>query len=268
LGIGSIDSDMRNLEISSNEEEISDSNREVWKNLGLKQADTALFFPVPNALVPITFARFMNKRKVTFADINEICVSTLIKLSAQLKLSNVTVKLANLQGKIPVADSTYDVVFSDWGLSYFVTQSNKTTDVDLIAKEFARTVKSGGKLAAIEDNGAPVMYPCPSDIIAIRGKLESPRSERLVMGRRLYGIFKANNLRNILLKGFSKFLTGNEEAKMNAELSRRIVSLDGQRESSGASTQEIEKYKSWLKSQIGNKSFLIQFNSILAVGEK
>jgi ubiquinone/menaquinone biosynthesis C-methylase UbiE len=268
--MSSIESDIRSLEIASSEDELASTNREVWKHLGIKQTDTAVFFPAPNALVPIMFARFMNKRKVTFVDTNEISVSTLIKLSAQMRLSNVSVKLANSQGKFPVSDNGYDVAFSDWGLSYFVSQTNKASDAETIAKELVRTVKTGGRVAAIEDNGAPVMFPCPPDIVSIRTKIDLPRSERLLMGRRLYSLYKSNNLKNVSLFAFSKFLPGDEEQKMNAELSRRIAAIESFKENSalGVSVQEIEKYKGWLKSQIGNKSFLIQFNSILAVGEK
>ena len=77
-------SEMRSFEIASKEDKLLDSNREIWKNLGLKQSDSALFFPAPNALVPIRFARYMNKRKVTFVDSDEINVSTLIRFAAEL----------------------------------------------------------------------------------------------------------------------------------------------------------------------------------------
>lgn len=266
-----IDSDVRSFELSSDEDELSKSNREIWKSLGIKQGDTALFFPAPNALVPIMFAKFMNKRKVTFVDTNEISVNTMIRLSAQLRLSNVTVKLATMQSKFPLTDDAFDLAFSDWGFSYFLSQTAKPNDADLLAKEFIRVTKVGGKIAALEENGAPVMYPCPPEILAIRSKIESPRLERLVMGRRVYGIFKSNNLKNVILRAYSSFLTGDQEEKMRAELNRRIAGLNPLHEnavSSGASQQELDKYASWLKSQIGNKLFLIQFNSILTIGEK
>ncbi len=262
------DSDLRNFEIASDEDELSDSNRQVWKLLGIKQGDTALFFPAPNALVPLMFARFMNKRKVTFVDTNEICVSTLIKLAAQMRLSNVTVKLAASNGKFPLPDNSFDLSISDWGLSYFTSPS---TNVETLTKELVRVVKQGGKVGALEENGAPVMYPCPPEILAIRSKIESPRAERLIMGRRVYGLFKANNLKNVTMRGFSNFLPGERQEKMNAELKRRVVTLDAARDimtTLGVSPQEIDKYISWLKSQIGNQSFLIQFNSILTIGEK
>ena len=217
------------------------------------------------------FARFMNKRKVTFVDTNEISVSTLIKLSAQLKLSNVIVKLASPSGKLPLADSAFDIVYSDWGLSHYLSESSRPGDAEALVKELVRVTKTGGKLAALEDNGAPVMYPCPTEILAIRSKIEAPRSERLIMGRKLYSIFRANNLQNIQLRAFANFLTGNDKEKMSAELKRRIATLDMAKESlsfSGVNPQEMEKYKAWLKSQIANESFLMQFNSILAIGEK
>lgn len=266
-----IDSEVRNFEIASEEDELLQSNREIWKSLGIRQGDTALVFPTPNALIPIMFARFMNRRKVTFVDTNEICVSTLIKLAAQMKLSNVTVKLASMQGKFPLTDGAFDVAFSDWGFSHFVSQTNRTNDVELIAKEFIRVTKVGGKIAALEENGAPVMYPCPSDIVAIRSKIESPRLDRLVMGRRVYSLFKTNNLKDIILRAYSNFLTGDQEDKMKAELNRRISGLSVLYENLGASAvsqQELDRYSSWLKSQIGNRLFLIQFNSILTIGEK
>ncbi|MHB2036207.1 MAG: methyltransferase domain-containing protein [Nitrososphaerales archaeon] len=263
------DSEVRNFEIASDEDELSESNRQVWKLLGIKQGDSALFFPAPNALVPIMFAKFMNRRKVTFVDTNEISVSTLIKLAAQMKLSNVTVKLASPQGKFPVPDGMFDISFSDWGLSNF--SSSRSGDAEILAKELVRAVKPGGKIGALEENGAPVLYPCPPEIMAIRSKIESPRAERLIMGRRVYGLFKANNLKKIGLYGFSNFLTGERQEKMSAELKRRITTLESTRDiltALGVSAQEIERYASWLKSQIGNQSFLIQFNSILTIGEK
>ncbi|MGI0090188.1 MAG: class I SAM-dependent methyltransferase [Nitrososphaerales archaeon] len=267
-----VDSEVRNLEIASDEDELSESNRAIWKLLGIKQSDTALFFPAPNALVPIMFARFMNKRRVTFVDTNDISVSTLIKLAAQMKLSNVTVKLASSQGKFPLADGAFDLSFSDWGLSYFASQPNKpTNDAETLAKELARVTKVGGKIAALEENGAPVMYPCPMEILVIRTKIDAPRADRLIMGRRIYGLFKANNIKRIRMRGFSSFLTGDRQDKMNAELKRRIESLENSAEglaTLGVLPQELDKYKAWLKSQIGNASFLIQFNSILTVGEK
>ena len=103
--------------------------------LGIKQGDTALFFPAPNALVPLMFAKFMNKRKVTFVDTNEISVSTLIKLAAQMKLSNTTVKLTSPQGKFPVPDNMFDLSFSDWGLSSFSSRSAKSNDAEVISRE-------------------------------------------------------------------------------------------------------------------------------------
>ena len=115
------------------------------------------------------------------------------------------------------------------------------------------------------------MYPCPPEILVIRSKLDSPRADRLIMGRRVYGLFKANNLKRIRMRGFSSFLTGDRQDKMNAELKRRIASLDSIGEglaSLGVSAQELDRYRVWLKSQIGNVSFLIQFNSILTIGEK
>lgn len=266
-----IDSDVRSFEIASDEDELSESNRQIWKSLGIKQGDNALFFPAPNALVPIMFARFMNKRKVTFVDTNEIMVSTLIKLAAQMKLTNVTVKLASYQGKIPVADNAFDLAYSDWGFSYFLAQSNKPNDADTLARELLRVVRAGGKIAALEENGAPVMYPCPSEILAIKSKIELPRAERLIMGRKVYGLFKTNNLKKISLCGYSNFLTGDLPEKMNSELKRRISALDSLRDNPGGlgvTSQEIDKYRSWLKSQIGNAAFLIQFNSILTIAEK
>lgn len=265
------DSDVRNFEIASDEDELTKSNRQVWKLLGIKQDETALFFPAPNALVPLMFARFMNKRKVTFVDTNEISVSTMIKLSAQMKLSNVTVKLANPQGKFPIPDNMYDLSYSDWGLSYFSSRAGKSNDSETLAKELVRVVKSGGKVAALEENGAPVMYPCPSEILAIRSKIDSTRADRLIMGRRVYSLFKSNNLKKIGMYGFSNFLTGEMQEKMGAELRRKINNLESTRDilsSLGVSPQEIDKYSAWLKSQIGNQSFLIQFNSILTIGEK
>jgi ubiquinone/menaquinone biosynthesis C-methylase UbiE len=263
------DSEVRNFEIASEEDELSESNRRVWKLLETKQGDSALFFPAPNALVPIMFARFMNKRKVTFVDTNEISVSTLIKLAAQLKLSNITVKLASPQGKFPVPDSMCDIAFSDWGLSYFTNPSLRQNEPEILTKELVRVTKQGGKVACLEENGAPVMYPCPQEILSIRSKLEAARAERLVMGRRVYSLFKANNLKKISLHGFSNFLTGDSQEKMRAELNRRIMALEASKDtSSGVSSQEIERYSSWLRSQIGNQSFLIQFNSILSIAEK
>ena len=170
------DSEVRNFEIASDEDELSESNRHVWKLLGIKQGDTALFFPAPNALVPLMFARFMNKRKVTFVDTNEISVSTLIKLAAQMKLSNITVKLGSPQGKFPVPDNMFDLSFSDWGLSYFSSRTSKSNDAEVIARELVRVVKSGGKVACLEENGTPVMYPCPPEILAIRSKSNPPES--------------------------------------------------------------------------------------------
>ncbi|MDG6997452.1 MAG: class I SAM-dependent methyltransferase, partial [Nitrososphaerota archaeon] len=95
----------------------------------------------------------MNKRKVTFVDTNEISVSTLIKLSAQLKLSNVTVKLASPSGKLPLSDCAFDIVYSDWGLSHYVSESSKPGEAEALVKELVRVTKAGGKLAALEDNG-------------------------------------------------------------------------------------------------------------------
>ena len=91
------------------------------------------------------------------------------------------------------------------------------------------------------------------------------------MGRRVYGLFKSNNLKKISMYGFSNFLTGERQEKMGAELKRRIDALESTRDiitALGVSPQEVDKYSSWLKSQIGNQSFLIQFNSILTIGEK
>ena len=265
------DSEVRSFEIASDENELSESNRGVWKLLGIKQGDIAVFFPAPNALVPILFAKFMNRRKVTFVDTNEISVSTLIKLTAQMRLSNVTVKLASPQGKFPLPDSAFDLAFSDWGLSYLTNHPSKSGDAENLAKELVRVTKLGGKIACLEENGAPVMYPCPTDILNIRSKLESPRADRFVMGRRVYSLFKSNNLNKISLHGFSNFLTGEKKEKMMAELNRRISNVEASKEAalgSGVSAQEMDRYASWLRSQIGNQSFLIQFNSILSIAEK
>ncbi len=264
-----IDADLRNFEIVTQKGDLLDSNRQIWQSLGIKQSDCALFFPAPNALVPLKFARYMNKRKVTFVDTNEINVSTLISLAAELKLSNITVKLATPSGKFPIADSTFDLAYSDLGFSSFY--SDHRVDIDSLTKELVRVVKNGSKIAALDENGAPVMYPCPPDIQLIRAKIDSPRADRLIMGRRIYSAFKANGLKNIRLTGYSRFLTSDEEDKMQAEIARRISALgfagNGQSKPN-ASTQEIEKYKAWLNSQMNSDSFLIQFNLILAVGEK
>lgn len=264
-------SEVRNFEIASVDDELVESSKKIWKLFGIKQGDTVLFFPAPNALIPIMFAKFMNRRKVTFVDTNEINVSTLLKLSAQMKLSNVTVKLASPLGRLPVLDSIFDVAFSDWGLSYFSGIAQKPSDAETLAKELVRVTKPGGKIACIEENGAPVMYPCPPEIISIRSKIESPRADRLIMGRRVYGFFKANNLKKIQLHGYSDFLTGERQDRMRAEISRRVSSLESMREaltSLGVSSQEVDKYSAWLRSQVGNQSFLIQLNSILTIGEK
>lgn len=266
-----IDSEVRSFEIASADEELAESSKKIWKLLGIKQGDAALFFPTPNALIPVMFAKFMNKRKVTFVDTNEISVSTLLKLATQMKLSNVTVKLASPLGKLPVLDSIFDLAFSDWGLSYFAGTAQKPSDAESLAKELVRATKPGGKIACIEENGAPVMYPCPPEIMSIRSKIESPRADRLIMGRRVYGFFKANNLKKIQLHGFSDFLTGEKQERMKAEINRRVSGLESTRDamaSLGVSSQEVDKYSSWLRSQVGNQSFLIQLNSILTVGEK
>ncbi len=265
--------DVRNLEITSQKKDLVDPNREIWQSLGIKQTDTALFFPTPNVLVPIAFAKFMNKRKVTFVDSNEINISTLISLTAELKLSNVTVKLATPSGKFPIADGAFDVIFSDWGFSNFShdSHSGSSIDAESLTKELVRLLKSEGRIAALDENGAPVMYPCPQEILSIRTKIDSLRFDRLTIGRKIYGLFKATGIKNIKLTGYSRFLTRDDEEKLTSELNRRIISLDQSRDyygKSGITLQEIDKYKQWLKAQGANESFLIQFNSILTIGEK
>ncbi|MHB8568023.1 MAG: class I SAM-dependent methyltransferase [Nitrososphaerales archaeon] len=266
-----IDSEVRNFEISSKKDELSESNRQIWKSLGISHTDNAIFFPAPNALVPLMFAKFMNKRKVTFVDTNEINVSTLIKLAAEMKLTNVTVKLGTVAGKFPIADSSFDLVYSDWGLSSFVPFGVKGVDAEAIVRELVRILKPGGKLAALEENGAPVMYPCPPEILSIRSKMDSHRAERLVMGRRVFGFFKGSKLRNIRLEGYSNFVSSDDKERIRDELGRRITAIESSADiynSLGISLQELEKYKSWLRAQITSEPFLIQFNSILTVGEK
>lgn len=264
-----IDADLRNFEITTQKGELLDSNRQIWQGLGIKQSDCALFFPAPNALVPLKFARYMNKRKVTFVDTNDINVSTLISLAAQFKLSNVTVKLASPQGKFPIADSAFDIAYSDLGFSSLY--SDHRVDIASLTKELVRVVKPGGKIASLDENGAPVMYPCPPEIQMIRAKLDAPRADKLIMGRRIYGAFKSNGLKNIKMTGHSRFLTSDDEEKMQAEIARRVSALEfaanGQPKP-GATAQEIEKYKVWLNSQLGSDSFMIQFNLILGVAEK
>ena len=132
----------------------------------------------------------MNKRKVTFVDTNEINVSTLIKLAAQDRLSNVTVKLAANTGKFPLADNSFDIVYSDWGLSSSLEQNAKEGYSETLVHELVRVLRPGGKIAALEENGAPVMYPCPPEIVRIRTKMDSQRADRLIMGRRVFGFFK------------------------------------------------------------------------------
>ena len=267
-----IESEVRNFEISTKKkDELSNTNKDIWKSLGIGQSHNALFFPVPNALVPLMFAKFMNKRKVTFVDTNEINVGTLIRLAAELKLSNVTVKLGSMTGKFPVADNAFDLVYSDWGLSSFVLPTSKGVDADSVVKELVRILKPGGKIAALEENGAPVMYPCPPEILAIRSKMDAHRADRLIMGRRVFGLFKSNKLKNIALRGYSNFVSSDDKERMKDELTRRISAIEGSVDiysSFGVSHQELEKYKTWLKSQITNEPFLIQFNSILTVAEK
>lgn len=267
-----IDAELRNFEITTKGGELLESNKQIWQSLGIKQTDNALFFPTPNALVPIRFAKFMNKRKVTFVDTNEVNVSTLLSLASELKLSNVTVKLASPNGKFPIPDSSFDLVYSDLGFSIFL--QDHRIDVDPLTKELVRILKPEGKIAALDENGAPVMYPCPPEIQAVRAKLDGPRSDRLIMGRRIYGAYKANGLKNIQLIGYSRFLTSDDGELMQAELSRKIAALDSQNYETQPSikgtitSQEIEKYKSWLKSQMSSNSFMIQFNTILAVATK
>jgi predicted polyphosphate/ATP-dependent NAD kinase len=91
------------------------------------------------------------------------------------------------------------------------------------------------------------------------------------MGLRVYSLFKSNNVKKISMYGFSNFLTGEKQDKMSAELKRKINSLESSRDiitALGVSNQEMDRYAAWLKSQVGNQSFLIQFNSILTIGEK
>jgi SAM-dependent methyltransferase len=266
-----IDSEVRNFEITTKNGNILEANKQIWQSLGIKQTDNALFFPAPNALVPLKFAKFMNRRKVTFVDSNDINVSTLISLAVALKLSNVTVKLANPNGKFPIADSVFEIIYSDLGFSSFCQEYK--IDVETLTKELLRVLKPHGKLAALDENGAPVMYPCPPEIQAIRSKLDAPRSDKLIMGRRIYGAFKACGLRNPKLIGYSRFVTSDDHELMEAELLRRIANLDPhssetQLSKASVPTAELDKYRGWLKSQISNDSFLIQFNTILAVGEK
>jgi ubiquinone/menaquinone biosynthesis C-methylase UbiE len=250
---------------------VLESNKQIWQSLGIKQTDNALFFPAPNALIPLRFAKFMNKRKVTFVDTSDINVSKLISLAVDLKLSNVTVKLANPGGKFPLGDSAFEIIYSDLGFSTF-SQELKI-DIDALTKELVRILKPGGKLAALDENGAPVMYPCPPEIQAIRTKLDASRADKLIMGRRIFGALKANGLKNTKLVGYSRFVTSDDRELLKTELQRRIANLDfhnsdSQISKSSTTPQEIEKYRAWLKSQVSSESFLIQFNTILAMGEK
>jgi SAM-dependent methyltransferase len=272
-----IDAELRNFEITNKAGQMLDSNKQIWQSLGIKQSETALFFPAPNALVPLRFAKFMNKRKVTFVDTNDVNVGTLISLAADLRLSNVTVKMASSNGKFPISDETFDIVYSDLGFSSF--SQDHRINIDALTKELVRILKPGGKLAALDENGAPVMYPCPPEIQTIRAKIDSPRADKLVMGRRIYGVFKTNGLKNTKLFGYSRFVTSDDAELMESELSRRMAlmdshNLEAQSSSSSSSAkatvtpQEIDKYRAWLKSQMSNDSFMIQFNTILAVGEK
>jgi|GEM_PF-1778099 SAM-dependent methyltransferase len=265
--------DIRHLEITSQKKDLVEPNKEIWTDLGIKQSDNVLFFPTPNVLVPIAFAKFMNKRKVTFVDASEINVSTLISLAADMRLSNVTVKLATPTGKFPIADSTFDLVFSDWGYSHFIQDSTPSTGIEpeALTKELLRILKPEGRIAALDENGPPIMFPCPPEIQSIRNKIDLARLEKYTMGRRIYGLLKSNGLKNIRLKGYSRFVTRDDGEKFTAELNRRIQHLDLQKDSlvkSGLTPQEIEKYKQWLKIQAGNDSFIVQFNSILTVGQK
>jgi SAM-dependent methyltransferase len=267
-----IDAELRNFEITNKAGAMLESNKQIWQSLGIKQSDSSLFFPAPNALVPLRFAKFMNKRKVTFVDTNDVNVGTLISLAAELKLTNVTVKLASPNGKFPISDSTFDIVYSDLGFSSF--SQDQRIDIDALTKELIRILKPGGKLAALDENGAPVMYPCPPEIQVIRTKLDAAKADKLLMGRRIYGAFKSNGLKNVKLVGYSRFVTGDDRELLESELTRRITSLDSHSPESqptpktAVTTQEADKYRAWLKSQMSNESFLIQFNTILAVGEK
>ena len=267
-----VDGEVRSYEISSKDDELLESNREIWKGLGLGQTGTALFFPAPNALVPLKFAKFMNKRKVTFVDTNEINVSTLLKLAAQEKLSNVTVKLSTAS-RFPLADNSFDLVYSDWGLSSSLESAPTKAggNSDALVHEFVRVLKSGGKIAALEENGAPVMYPCPPEIVRIRTKMDSQRAERLIMGRRVFGLFKNSRLKNITLNGYSHFLTSDDKERLKDEINRRVLLIEASSQfysGIGVTSQEQEKYKSWLKSLVGSEPFFMQFNSILTVAEK
>ena len=75
----------------------------------------------------------------------------------------------------------------------------------------------------------------------------------------------------MILKGYSHFLTSDDGDRMNDELNRRLKLVESSSQfyaGIGVTAQEQEKYKSWLKSQLNNESFFMQFNSILAVAEK
>ena len=78
-------------------------------------------------------------------------------------------------------------------------------------------------------------------------------------------------MKNIKLKGYSHFLTSDDRERMKDEINRRIMLVDSSSQfysGIGVTAQDQETYKSWLKSQINNESYFIQFNSILTVAEK
>jgi SAM-dependent methyltransferase len=264
--------DIRNLEITSQHKDLVEPNVEIWEDLGIKQSDGVLFFPTPNVLVPIAFAKFMKKRKVTFADASEINVSTLISLAADLRLSNVTVKLVARSGKFPLPDDSFDKIFSDWGYSA-LSQAGLAIDPNALTKELVRMLKPGGTLAALDENGPPIMFPCPPEVLAVKAKVDALRADRYGSGRRVYALFKSNGLKNVRLRGYSRFLTKDEAGEsLVAEITRRIQALDALRDSSSSrptlNAQELEKYRQWLKAQALSDTFVMQFNSILTTGQK
>jgi SAM-dependent methyltransferase len=263
--------DIRNLEITSERKNLVEPNVEIWEDLGIKQTDSVLFFPTPNVLIPIAFAKFMKKRKVTFVDSSEINVSTLIALAADLRLPNVTVKLASPNGKFPIEDSAFDLIFSDWGYSHFAQENRSAAAIEpeALTKELVRILKSGGRIASLDENGPPVMFPCPPEVTTIKAKLDALKGEKYAVGRRIYALFKSSGLKNVRLKGYSRFLTRDEGERLNGEIGRRIHALDSFRDpKSGVVQQEIDRYKQWLRAQLSNDSFVIQFNSLLTIGEK
>jgi ubiquinone/menaquinone biosynthesis C-methylase UbiE len=243
---------------------------EIIRHLKLKKTDIVLDVATGTGEPGLTIARIVKNGKVIGSDLSEGMLQIAKEKAEREGVGNFEVKACDVC-ELPFPDDTFDAISCRLGFMFF-------PDMHLAAKEMARVIKPGGRMATTVW-GAPernfwvtsVMAPITRIMEIPSPPPGSPGMFRCSDKELMADLFKQAGLKNILVKE----INANGEAEsfeqfweyMN-DLAAPVVAAMGKADDATKKKIKNEVSDSFRQKYPGEKLFTLEYQALLIYAEK